>query len=76
MFAQNFSFDTTINFVLGDYMTLKVTDIKLKLSLKSLDVSKRLENCQDFLFLLFFLLQSSQLTAFNRIVVYKILTSY
>jgi len=64
MSAQNFAFDTTIGFTLtseGMSGCLRVKDIKLKLSLKSLNVSKRLENHKDFLFLLFCFLQSSQL---------------
>lgn len=60
MSAENFSFDTKIDFILDGGLNgyLKIQDMSLKLSLKSLDVSNnRLKkSCQDF-FSFFFLLQ-------------------
>lgn len=70
LFAENFAFDTEIHFkVIGESFTtehLKIKEIKLNLSIKSLNVSKQINKFrEDFLFLSPSLLQSLQLTVIS-----------
>lgn len=71
--AQDFAFETHIDFILDGGITgyLKIKEMKLNLSLKSLDVSKLIIKIW-IRFYFFFLSQSSQLTVTSLSVKFQL----